>query len=253
MSARLARITRFPIKAIGDEGLQKVALTAGEVLPKDRAFAVIHDAGARHLDVHGEVGGWLPKAAFLRGVAGSQLQAIRGRRQVDGRLALMHPLAGKFLFSGLSDGPALIDWLRPLWPEDRPQPLKLVAAPVALTDMRQRYVSILSLSSLAALEAAEGRVFGPERWRGNFWIEGLAPWVERDWTGRRLRIGGAELIVRQRITRCHATSANTETGEVEIDMLAALKSLQGDADFGVYAEVISGADVTMGDRVEVLA
>lgn len=253
MSARLARITRFPIKAIGDEGLQRVALRAGEVLPGDRAFAVLHEAGARHLDAGGELAGWLPKAAFLRGVTGSQLQAIRGRRQGDGRLALTHPQAGHFLFSGLGDGPALIEWLRPLWPADKPAPLKLVAAPVALTDMRQRYVSILSVDSLEALEAAEGRSFGPERWRANFWVEGLGPWVERDWAGRRLRIGTAELIVRQRITRCHATSANTETGEVELDMLATLKSLQGDADFGVYAEVVSGAEVAVGDRVEVLA
>lgn len=253
MTATLARIRRYPIKSIGDEGLDHVTLRAGECLPGDRAYGVVHEAGARHLNADGGLDDWLPKAGFLRGVSGAQLQAIRGRRLPDGRLQLSHPQAGIFVFAGLDDGPALVDWLRPLWPGDRPAPLRLVAGPVALTDMRPRYVSILSLSSLAALEAAQGRRFGIDRWRANFWIEGLEPWVERDWAGRHLRIGDADLIVRQRITRCHATSTDTETGEVELDMLATLKSLQGDADFGVYAEVVAGAAVAPGDRVRILS
>lgn len=252
MTGRLTHIRHYPIKAIGDESLDRVSLVTGQCLSGDRGFAILHEAGIRHLNADGGIDGWLPKSSFLRGVTGAALQAVRGRRQADGRLQLWHPEAGVFVFSGADDGAALIEWLRPLWPADKPPPVRLITAPVALTDMRQRYVSILSLSSLNALERAEGRVFGIDRWRANFWVEGLEPWAERDWAGRRLRIGGADLVVRQRITRCHATSANTETGQVEIDMLATLNALQGDADFGIYAEVVAGGEVATGNRVEVM-
>lgn len=257
MTPALARIERFPIKSIGGELLDRVTLDAGRCLPGDRAFAVLHEDAARHLDGQGGgIGRWLPKSQFLRGVAGPELQAIRGARLPDGRLRLTHPQAGTLDLDpeaeGGDDG-ALLAWLDPLWPMDRPRPLRLVAGPQPLTDMRQPYVSILSLASLAALEAALGQPFGCDRWRANFWIAGLEPFAERDWVGRSLRIGAAHLVVRERIGRCHATSADTATGRLDIDMPAALKTMQGDADFGVYAEVLAGAAVAIGAPVEVLS
>ncbi len=251
MTPALARIERFPIKSIGGELLDRVTLGAGQCLPGDRAWAVLHADAARHLNGQGGIDRWLPKSQFLRGVTGPSLQAIRGARLPDGRLRLTHPEAGTLDFDPEDDG-ALLAWLDPLWPADRPRPLRLVAGPQPLTDMRQAYVSILSLASLAALEAALGQSFGCDRWRANFWIGGLEPFAERDWIGRGLRIGEARLVVRERIGRCHATSADTETGRLDIDMLAALKSLQGDTDFGVYAEVLAGAPVAVGAPVEVL-
>lgn len=252
MTPALARIERFPIKSIGGELLDRVTLGAGACLPGDRAFAVLHADAARHLNGRGGIDTWLPKSQFLRGVAGPELQAIRGARLPDGRLRLTHPRAGVLDFDPEDDAAALLAWLEPLWPGDRPRPLRLVAGPQPLTDMRQGYVSILSLASLAALEARLGRPLGCDRWRANFWIEGLEPFAERDWIGRTLRIGDAQLVVRQRIGRCDATSADTGTGRHDIDMPAALKSLQGDADFGIYAEVLAGAPVGIGAPVEVL-
>ncbi len=250
MTPSLARIERFPIKSIRGELLDRVTLDAGACLPGDRAFAVLHADAARHLNGQGGIDRWLPKSQFLRGVAGPELQAIRGARLPDGRLRLTHPRAGALDFDPADDA-ALLAWLEPLWPADKPRPLRLVKGPQPLTDTRQSYVSVLSLASLAVLEARLGRVLGCDRWRANFWIEGLEPFAERDWIGRFLRIGEARLAVRERIGRCDATSADTETGRHDIDMPAALKSLQGDADFGIYAEVLAGAQVEVGAPVEV--
>ena len=40
---RLASIWRHPVKAVGREGLETVALTAGRCLPDDRRWAVTHE------------------------------------------------------------------------------------------------------------------------------------------------------------------------------------------------------------------
>ncbi|MDO5613671.1 MAG: MOSC domain-containing protein [Paracoccus sp. (in: a-proteobacteria)] len=250
MTATLAEIHRFPVKSVGGERLDRVTLTAGQILPGDRAFAVLHADGLRHLEADGTLAKWLPKSAFLRGAAAAGLQAIRGGWQGD-RLRLTHPDRPP-LDMARDDEAALLAWLDPLWPDGRARPARLVSAPMPLTDIRTPWVSILSRASLAALEGALGPGIGTDRWRGNLWVDGWDAWAERDMTGQCLRIGQAELIVRERITRCAATNADTTTGLADCDMPRELTALQGDADFGIYAEVLTGADIACGDSIEVL-
>ena len=77
MTARLAHIFRHPVKSVGGEALDEVRLNEGQPLPGDRRFAVLHEAAIQHLDGD-ELRRWLPKSAFLRGVASAPLQAISG-------------------------------------------------------------------------------------------------------------------------------------------------------------------------------
>ena len=64
MSARLAHIRCHPIKSLGADDQQDARLTAGERLPGDRVYAVLHETALRHLQ-DGALTRWLPKAAFL--------------------------------------------------------------------------------------------------------------------------------------------------------------------------------------------
>jgi uncharacterized protein YcbX len=248
-AARLARIVRHPVKSVGHEELDAVTLAAGLPLPGDRAWAVAHAAAQLPAD-----GGWAPKHNFLRGVAGPELMAIRAATLPDGRLSLTHPRAGRLEIDPAAEGARLIAWLAPLWPEGRPAPDRLVAAPpTGLGDTPSPFVAVLSLVSLRALGQRLGQELSIHRFRGNLWLDGLAPWEEFDMIGRRLRIGAAVLEVRERITRCKATTANPETGRFDADTLGALEAGYGHTDFGVYAEVLKGGTVRPGDAVERLA
>lgn len=251
MTARLAAIGRFPVKSIGGETLERVTLTAGETLPGDRAFGVLHEGARRYLE-DDELRVWLPKAAFLRGAASAPLQAIRGGWTAAGRLRLTHPDRPDIEVDADADDAPLLAWLAPLWPADKAPPARLVSAPQALTDSKLPFVSLLSLSSLADLEARLGRRFGTERWRANLWVEGWPPHAEHDMRLMPIRIGPALVRVRERIGRCAATSADTATGDIDIDMPAALQAEFDHQDFGVYVEVVEGGEIAVGDRVEVL-
>lgn len=101
------------------------------------------------------------------------------------------------------------------------------------------------------VEQKLGQTLSIVRWRGNIWFEGLPLWDEFDWLGRDVRIGEAVLRVRERITRCMATTANPETGERDADTLRALNSWDHQ-DFGVYAEVLQGGEIRVNDEVQVL-
>ena len=61
-------------------------------------------------------------------------------------------------------------------------------------------------------------------------------------------LGDATLRVREVITRCKATTVDPETGVADADTLGALRDGWGHQDFGVYAEVIAGGRVAVGDR-----
>jgi uncharacterized protein YcbX len=251
--ATLAHIRRHPIKSVGGENLEGISLSAARRLPGDREWAVLTEAGERNAKAS-ETGGqpdrWLPKSCFLRGVASLPLQAISGGWR-NGRIVLTHPSQPDLSFDPQTEEPHLLDWLRPLWPADAPAPTRLVKGAAIWTDQKWPWISILSLDSLAELEAAMGQSLGIARWRGNLWVEGWEPYAERDLIGRIIRIGNTELRVTAEIGRCDATSANTNTAKRDSDMVQTLDSLYGHTNFGIFAEVVSGGDIALGDEVHV--
>ena len=63
-------------------------------------------------------------------------------------------------------------------------------------------VAILGLASLDALSEQVQTPMDPRRFRGNLWLSGLEPFQELEMVGQTLRIGTAELEIRDRIDRC---------------------------------------------------
>lgn len=254
MTARVAAIQRHPVKSHGCEGLAAVELTAGAGVPWDRAWAVAHEA-ARVAP-----GRWAPCANFSRGAKAPELMAITARfDEATGRLVLRHPSRPDLDFR--PDDPAdqarFLDWVAPICPPDRARPVAIHAIdrgqPQGLTDTDYPSVSLINLASGRALGQAMGIELSPLRWRANLWLDGVAAWDERGWTGRRLRIGAATLEVVEPIVRCLATAANPGTGQRDADTLGALRALWGEAVFGLYARVLTGGRITDGAQVEILA
>lgn len=248
MSAKVAQIWRHPIKSHGREALNTVTLIPGQAMPWDRFWAVKHDAAK----VDGSE--WAPCANFSIGSKNRTLQGIQAKLdETTGRVNLSHPDLPQLDFAPDTDSPAFLEWVHPLLKPDKPKPVRIVRIGArGMTDTDYPSISLNSLASHKELERKCGQALSPLRWRGNFLLDGLQPWVEFDWIARRLRIGAAEVVIRERIKRCRATTANPKTGREDIDTLDLLKSGWGHTDFGVYAEVIKTGQVAVGDRIEIL-
>ncbi len=250
MGGRVAGLWRHPLKSHGREALTSVLLHSGGTLPWDRRWAVIHEAS--HVDAGNPA--WAPCANFATGARNPALMAITARLDAEGRsLALSHPDRPQISFrpDERSDVWRFLDWLEPLIDPAQPRPAGIVRLPGrGMTDTEYASVSILSLSSLAALSEAAGTALSPARFRGNIWLDGLPPWAEFGLTGREIAIGSARLRVVEPIRRCRATTANPETGAVDLDTLALLESGWGHRDFGIYAEVVAGGEIALGDPMQ---
>lgn len=240
--AHVARLYRHPIKGIGAETLERTVVEAGRCLPGDRVWAVAQEA-ARLAD------GWSPCANFVRGAKSPALMAVSARLDGD-TVALSHPDRPDIALNPDTEPDRLIDWVRPICNPDRAAPARVVRAGRGMTDSDFESVAVLNLASLRALEERAGRTLDPRRFRGNLWLDGLAPWQEFEWIGRRLTIGGVEFDLRKRITRCVATHADPGTGRPDTDILDLLHAGWGHKDFGVYAVALTSGAIATGDEVQ---
>jgi uncharacterized protein YcbX len=242
MTMRLTRICRHPIKAHGREDLASVLLLAGACLPGDRRWAVAHEAAKL-------VPGWNPCNNFHRGAKAPSLMAITAELNGDS-VTLRHPDQAEIIFrpDHAADLPRFLEWVAPLSPTDRAQPTSIVSADQGMTDSPFPSISLLSQTSLDTLSAKMGQPLSQDRFRGNLWLEGAAPFAEFDWIGRDIQIGQAVFTIKERITRCRATMTNPTTGVIDADTLGALKSTYGHQDFGIYAVVKIGGMISVNDE-----
>lgn len=256
MPMRVAAICRYPVKGLSPESLARVTLTRGASLPEDRRFAIAH-ASTRFDPERPE---WLAKTNFVMLMRDEKLAQLRtrfdepsGRFTIerDGRTVLtaritedagrraVEEFFAEFLSLSRRDAPRVVEAPGHTFADAKRKPN-------AATD---KYVSIVNLASVAALERVAGAPVDPIRFRANLYIEGAPAWAELDWVDSVIAAGTARLHVVSAITRCAATTVNPETAERDVDVPVILQREFGRVCMGVYAEVVVGGEVVTGDAV----
>lgn len=249
---RIERITRFPVKGLSAEVLESVTLDTGDGLPGDRRFAFAQgDSPFDPADPK-----WLPKRNFACLAVNARAAAVHAAYDPrTGALALRAEGQAPLL-AYLSAEPgrqAASAWITSFLGEEARGALRLAEVPGhAFTDIPQKAVSLIGAASVAELGARTGTVLDPLRFRGNILFSGAAPFAELDWVGQEILLGGARLRVFKRTQRCAATEVNPKTAERDATVPRWLRQHYGHADMGVYAEVLEGGRVAVGDALEVL-
>jgi uncharacterized protein YcbX len=253
MTARVAWISRTPVKALALQHLEEAELGEGGV-EGDRRFYLVGEAGrlisnkdfptfqlirASYDDAQDELTLTLADGREVRGsVERGEEVATRFHRRPRSARLVVGPWSG--VLSELAG-----------------EPLRLVEPATSAVDRgRSGAATLLATASLGALgdvlgvDSVDGR-----RFRMNFGVEGVGAHEEDTWIGRRLRIGEAVVIPQGNVGRCVITTQNPDTAVSDLDTLKGLAAYRQEIEtteplpFGVHAAVVQAGRVRVGDAV----
>jgi len=248
--ARIAGIYRYPVKGLSAEPLDRAALSTGGTLTFDRAYAIengpsgFDPASPRHL----------PKIAFLMLMRNERLAELRTHFDEATR-TLTIGRDGAVVAAGRLDtagGRRTIERFFDQFSRDdlRGAARVLDAPGHSFSDSSRKVVSLINLETVRAIAGTVGADVDPLRFRGNLYVEGLPAWEEFAWVGKRIAAGGVAFAVVDRIDRCAATNVDPETGVRDLTIPRSLLEAYGHADCGVYLEVVSTGELSVGDAIE---
>ncbi len=248
---RITGIYRYPVKGLTGEALTSVALTPGDCLPFDRAYAIENGQGRfdrlnpRHL----------PKINFLMLMRDERLATLRSSFDDETQTLTIFRDGGQVAKGQLSTpiGRQIIQqFLSSYFKSELRGPPKIVTAlGHSFSDVPAKCLHIVNLASLRDLERVAGRTLDPLRFRANLYIDGIEAWSEFGWLDKSLTIANAELTVFARTERCEATNVNPQTGDRDGSVPAWLRRQWGHSDFGVYAKVNSAGQISVNNTVKV--
>ena len=107
--------------------------------------------------------------------------------------------------------------------------------------------------SCPAFAAATDTRPNQHRFRLNIMLETDTAFAENDLLGKRVRLGGAELQIVAPVGRCAAIDVDPETAVRGPHYLPVMEQAFGHTDLGVFAEIISGGPVSVGDQLTIIA
>ena len=246
---QIASLYRYPVKGLSPEPLPRVALAVGQTLPADRRYAV--ENGPTGFDPAEPK--WLPKIHYLMLMRDERLAALRTCFD-DASHVLTIKRDGAIVAQGdleTAEGRTAIErfFAADFVTELKGPPKVLSGGGYSFSDVPKKVVSIINLSSVAAIEDIVGRPVDPLRFRANLYVRGWPAWHEFELLDQTLAIGEARLKVVKRIVRCAAINVDPETAARDLNIPHALMQRLGHGDCGVYAEVIAGDTIGVGDAI----
>ncbi|WP_157968513.1 MOSC domain-containing protein [Streptomyces geranii] len=242
--ARLETICRYPVKGMTGQPMTDTVLIAGRGLPMDRLLGL--SGGV--IPAEADRNGWISSEALLRLRKNAELS--RYQLAVEGEVLWLTAPDGRRLRLGLdADGLAasserIGDW----FPPGPLGPVRFERPGAALWDWPDAPLSIINLDTLRAMAEAADVPVDPRRFRANLYVSGLGAWRELDLPGHRVRLGGAELEITFPTERCRATMVRPGSGKRDLNIPALLASRFGHLYCGVYARVVRGGPIAVGDR-----
>lgn len=250
--ATVSDLLRYPVKGLSADRMERTVLTPDAPVPGDRRFAIAH--GSAPLDTGHPI--WLKKAFFLQLMSNARLANLSAVWDDENQVLSLNR-GGRTITRGqLTDqtGRTVIEqffsaFLKADLRGGTPKLVDLGAR--SFSDVEPEWISIIGTASVADIERVVGRPVDPLRFRANVMVGGTKPWEEFSWVGKTIALGGALLRVEERIGRCAATNVDPATGQRDMTIPRDLMRGFGHEDCGVYARVIQGGEVAVGDPVTV--
>ena len=111
-------------------------------------------------------------------------------------------------------------------------------------------ISLINLNSIVDFEKKINKKVEFQRFRANFYIDGIQAWEERNWIGKIIKINNISFKVEKNIPRCVAINLQPKTEKITNNMLQSLKKTYNHYDMGIYLTALNDGDIKIGNKVE---
>ena len=112
-------------------------------------------------------------------------------------------------------------------------------------------MSLINLNSIKDFEKKINEKIEIQRFRANFYVDGIEPLEERNWIGKIIKINNISFKVEKNIPRCVAINLQPKTDDSSINLLQSLKKTYNNFDMGIYLTALEDGKIKLGDKVEV--
>ena len=111
-------------------------------------------------------------------------------------------------------------------------------------------MSLINLNSIADFEKKINQKVEFQRFRSNFYVDGIQPWEEFNWINKIIKINNIYFKVEKNIPRCVAINLKPKTDDNTLNLLKSLKKTYNHFDMGIYLTALSDGKVEVGHKVE---
>ena len=112
-------------------------------------------------------------------------------------------------------------------------------------------MSLINLNSIKDFEKKINEKIEIQRFRANFYVDGIEAWEERNWIGKIIKIKNVSFKVEKNIPRCVAINLKPTTDDNSLNLLKSLKKTYNHFDMGIYLTAISDGNIEVGNKIEV--
>ena len=111
-------------------------------------------------------------------------------------------------------------------------------------------ISLINLKSIQDFEKKINQKIELQRFRGNFYIDGIEAWEEHKWIGKTIKINNISFKVEKSIPRCVAINLKPETDDNGLNLLQSLKENYSHFNMGIYLRALNDGKVEVGNTID---
>jgi len=109
---------------------------------------------------------------------------------------------------------------------------------------------LINLNSIEDFEKRINQKVEFQRFRGNFYVDGIDAWEERNWIGKTIKIDNVLFKVERNIPRCVAINLKPKTDNSGLNLLHLLKKAYNHFDMGIYLRSLNDGKIKVGNIIK---
>ena len=112
-------------------------------------------------------------------------------------------------------------------------------------------ISLINIQSVEDFQNRTKQKIETQRFRGNFYVDGIEAWEERNWIGKIIKINDISFKVEKNIPRCVAINLKPNSDDNSLNLLQSLKKTFNHFDMGIYLTALDNGKINIGDIISI--